>query len=188
MFFVAQKVDPTEQGVVPAFTRRRERIVGRLAMLGVAFAWAGEQLTGLGPLTQISNETGVPMQYVYGATVFLAATQLILGVNQFSPTYDEANQRDVNKRKKGITGITAIEPDVEGRIKITEQPGKFFLRNELVLGRSAMLSELRQTPHAFQVRRLPHICSPMHAERHQLLNKEQFIDAILSSIGLLTLN
>ena len=111
-------------------------------MLGVAAMWAGEQLTGAGPITQLGYETGVSPMFAYGITALLAASQLVLGVNQFSPTWSKDNQDDVNRRKKGITGITAIEPDVEGRIKPTEEPGKFFLRNELVLGRSAMLSKL----------------------------------------------
>ena len=73
---------------IPAFTRRRERAVGRIASLGVAAAWAGEQararrgralslncgavhifthpnnaaqITGAGPLTQVALELGVPM-------------------------------------------------------------------------------------------------------------------------------
>jgi hypothetical protein len=108
-------------------------------MLGVAAMWAGEQLTGAGPITQLGYETGVSPMVAYSVTALLAATQLALGVNQFSPTWSEENQRDVNKRKKGLTGITAIEPDVEGRIKPTEEPGKFLLRNELVLCRAAML-------------------------------------------------
>lgn len=130
---------PTAEQKVPAFTRRRERTVGRIAMLGVAAMWAGEQLTGAGPITQLGYETGVSPMFAYGITALLAASQLVLGVNQFNPTWSEENQKDVNKRTKGLTGITAIEPDVEGRIKPTQEPGKFFLRNELVLGRSAML-------------------------------------------------
>jgi Chlorophyll A-B binding protein len=130
---------PTEERNVPSFTRRRERTVGRIAMLGCAAMWAGEQLTGAGPITQLGYETGVQPIVAYGITALLAASQLVLGVNQFNPTWSDENQKDVNKRKKGITGITPIEPDVEGRIKPTEEPGKFFLRNELVLGRSAML-------------------------------------------------
>jgi len=132
-------INTAETGLVPAFTRRRERQVGRLALLGCACAFAGEQLTGLGPLTQLSYETGMPMNLVYGVTATLAAFQLVLGVNQFSPTFDNANQRDVGRRSKGITGVTPIEPDTDQRISLFRDPGKFLLRNELVLGRAAML-------------------------------------------------
>lgn len=36
------KVQDPSAKLVPSFTRRRERAVGRLAMLGVAAMWAGE--------------------------------------------------------------------------------------------------------------------------------------------------
>lgn len=63
------------------------------------------------------------------------------GLNNFGPTFDDANQSDVNKRTKGLTGLTAIEPDVTDRIDPLREPSKFFLRNELVLGRFAMTGE-----------------------------------------------
>jgi hypothetical protein len=130
---------PSYEASVPAFTRRRERFVGRVAMLGVAAMWVGEQLTGAGPITQLGYETGVNPMVAYGITALLAVSQLVLGVNQFNPTWSAENQNDVKKRTQGLTGITAIEPDVESRIKPTEEPGKFFLRSELTLGRAAML-------------------------------------------------
>ena len=135
------KIPTSEASLVPAFTRRRERTVGRIAMLGVAAAWAGEVLTGMGPISQLSSEVGVPMSIAYGATFSLAVWQLILGLNQFNPTWSRANQADVNRRTKGITGVTPIEPDVTEKISPIQEPGKFFLRGELVLGRSAMLSK-----------------------------------------------
>lgn len=58
---------------------------------------------------------------------------------QDSPTFDRANQLDVSKRTKGLTGRRSIEPDTDQRISLTRTPGKFFLRSELVLGRAAML-------------------------------------------------
>ena len=112
----------SDVSLAPSFTRRRERAVGRVAMLGVAAAWAGEVLTGLGPISQLAGELGVSTQLAYGVTILLATWQLFLGVN-------------------GLTGITAIEPDADTRIKPTQEPGKFLLRNELLLGRSAMLSK-----------------------------------------------
>jgi hypothetical protein len=153
---------------IPAFTRRRERAVGRIASLGVAAAWAGEQararrgralslncgavhlfthppihppttaqITGAGPLTQVALELGVPMfavsaaspltptdertkqptgtdrpqlakkkTQVYASTGALAFSQLLLGTSLSSPTWTDANQRDVDKRTKGFTGIS----------------------------------------------------------------------------------
>jgi hypothetical protein len=175
----AQKPYKTPDGskaqASPAFTRRREHAVGRVAMvsnhsdiaspfylccllrvityqsvplrtiisifvqLGVAAAWAGEVLTGLGPISQLASELGVTVPTAYGVTALLVALQLVLGVNQFSATWSDANQQDVNRRTKGLTGITAIEPDTSERIKPTQEPGKFLLRNEIVLGRLAML-------------------------------------------------
>ena len=131
----------SDVSLAPSFTRRRERAVGRVAMLGVAAAWAGEVLTGLGPISQLAGELGVSTQLAYGVTILLATWQLFLGVNQFNPTWSDENQKDVNRRSKGLTGITAIEPDADTRIKPTQEPGKFLLRNELLLGRSAMLSK-----------------------------------------------
>jgi len=129
---------PADSKLSPAFTRERERTVGRLASLGLAFAWAGEVITGLGPISQLARETGMPVAVSYASTAALIAIQLFGGLNNFGPTFDDANQSDVNKRTKGLTGITAIEPDVTDRIDPLREPGKFFLRNELVLGRFAM--------------------------------------------------
>lgn len=33
-------------------------------------------------MAQLSSETGVPLSWAYGATVALAASQLLLGLNQ----------------------------------------------------------------------------------------------------------
>jgi hypothetical protein len=58
-----------------------------------------------------------------------------------SATFSEANQRDIARRSKGVTGISLLEPDTTGRVGLTSEPGKWFLRSELNLGRAAMLSE-----------------------------------------------
>ncbi|GAB4818124.1 hypothetical protein N2152v2_005170 [Parachlorella kessleri] len=131
--------DPNANTLQPAFTRRRERIVSRLAMAGVAFTWAGEVITGLGPMHQLSQELNVPLGWAYLATAGLAVWQLGLALAPGSATYSDANQRDVKKRRRGVTGITEIEPDVDSKISIADDPGKWFLRQEVVLGRLAML-------------------------------------------------
>ena len=55
-----------------------------------------------------------------------------------SGTFAEANQRDIGRRTRGLTGVSAIEPDATDRV---DGVGKLLLRSELVLGRAAMLSE-----------------------------------------------
>ena len=52
----------------------------------------------------------------------------------------------MKKRRRGVTGITEIEPDVNSKISIADEPGKWFLRQEVVLGRLAMLSEYQLLP------------------------------------------
>lgn len=120
----------------PAFTRRREHTVGRLAMLGCAAAWAGEVLTGQGPMQQYANFLHVPsFEWTFWATVILAGVHLVSGLSTESTTQSAGNKADIEKRNKGITGNSTIEPDSSSK-------GDFWqtlLRTELALGRSAML-------------------------------------------------
>lgn len=45
---------------LPAFTLRRERLVGRAAAVGFGLSLVGELLSGFGPITQLHLETGLP--------------------------------------------------------------------------------------------------------------------------------
>ena len=49
---------------------------------------------------------------VYASTGALAFSQLLLGTSLSSPTWSDANQRDVNKRTKGFTGISEVRARV----------------------------------------------------------------------------
>ena len=60
-----------------------------------------------------------------------------------SPTFGEANQRDVRRRARGLLGGLSVlgvrvEPDVDLRV---DTLSKALLRVELLLGRAAMLGE-----------------------------------------------
>jgi photosystem II protein len=134
----AKKVDPLQ----PAFTRRREVLVGRLAMVGFASALIGELTTGLGPLGQLQLELGVPP---IGADIVIfgsIAYSLIGALNPASPTFSESNQRDVKKRGKG--------PTQDPKINAINNPKKFLgitrfgfsKQNEVFVGRTAQLGFL----------------------------------------------
>jgi len=134
----AKEVDPLQ----PAFTRRREVFVGRLAMVGFASALIGELTTGRGPLGQLQLEVGLPP---LGAELLVFGTiaySLIGGLRPGSPTFSESNQRDVQKRGKG--------PTQDARINIVDQPKKFLgitrfgfsKQNEVFVGRTAQLGFL----------------------------------------------
>jgi photosystem II protein len=134
----AKQVDPLQ----PAFTRRREAFVGRLAMVGFASALIGELTTGRGPLGQLQLELGLPP---LGADLLVFGTiaySLIGGLRPGSPTFSESNQRDVKKRGKG--------PTQDARINVVDQPKKFLgitrfgfsKQNEVFVGRTAQLGFL----------------------------------------------
>lgn len=134
----AKEVDPTQ----PAFTRRREAFVGRLAMVGFASALLGELFTGKGPLGQLQLELGVPP---IGADLIIfgsIAYSLLGALRPGSPTFSESNQRDVKKRGKGPTQNPKINP--------VDQPKKFLgitrfgfsKQNEVFVGRTAQLGFL----------------------------------------------
>ncbi|GAB4813090.1 hypothetical protein N2152v2_000136 [Parachlorella kessleri] len=122
--------------IFPAFTRRREHLVGRLAMLGCAAAWAGEVLTGQGPMQQYASALAVPQDATFWATIIFAAIHLVSGLSAQPPTQSPANKRDIELRSKGLTGNETIEPDVNRKADNIWQK---LLRTELALGRSAML-------------------------------------------------
>lgn len=123
----------------PAFTRRREVFVGRLAMSGFLAAVVGEILTGKGILGQLYLETNLPPMAV-NALVFGLVAYSFLGV--LNPaTWSRANQEDVAKRPKGGVQDPKINAASDpGRFLGLEgfQPG-FTKKNELFVGRLAML-------------------------------------------------
>lgn len=69
----AYRADP----VLPAFTRRREHLVGRVASLGMACCVAGEIITaGAGPVVQLATELGL----TYGDTLKLFGVFIASGL------------------------------------------------------------------------------------------------------------
>jgi len=122
----AQKKGFEADPALPAFTRRRERIVGRIATLGFGAGLIGEFLSGKGPISQLHFETGIPQQWLYfGMLLIIAAMTFgaaIPGVSP-GPTYDPRNQRDVRKRR-----------DANPK----EEPKKFVAQSEILLGRLGM--------------------------------------------------
>ncbi|GAB4823366.1 hypothetical protein N2152v2_010412 [Parachlorella kessleri] len=119
---------PPDAPVMPAFTRGREHIVGRVAMAGFAANLLGEAVTGLGPISQIHAETGLPTIVIYALFLGFIGWFGIGGVSPDSPTWSEENQRDTNMRKP-TPGINPLK-----------EPGKRIARTELLLGRTAMLA------------------------------------------------
>jgi hypothetical protein len=77
--------------------------VGRLAMFGFASALIGEIGTGRGALGQLELETGLPPWGVDLLVLGIVAYSAIGALNPKSPTFSEANQRDVKKRPSGVT-------------------------------------------------------------------------------------
>lgn len=122
-----RKPSPSSQSpssfFIPAFTLRRERFFGQLASLGLAFSLVGESLTGLGPFSQLSLETGLDRSVLYFAALGIVVWQLVGGLLlPVSDTYSPWNIRDLERVKSGTTG---------GRVKMG--------RSQAMIGRMAML-------------------------------------------------
>ncbi|KAL4442747.1 hypothetical protein ABPG77_006741 [Micractinium sp. CCAP 211/92] len=110
--------------LTPAFTRRREYYVGRIAALGFGLSLAGELLTGIGPISQLHYETGLSHNVLYIAMLGMAAFSLIGAVRPGSPTFDKRNLRDATQRGPLANPL--------------KEPRKFLMQNEVYVGRIAM--------------------------------------------------
>ncbi|PSC74116.1 hypothetical protein C2E20_2633 [Micractinium conductrix] len=115
----------TTSPMTPAFTRRREHVVGRVAALGFAFGLMGELLTGVGPITQLHYETGLSFRVIYTALLVLAGFGLVGGLRPGSPTYDNRNLYDASKRTSPPNPV--------------REPRRFLMQNEVYIGRLAMV-------------------------------------------------
>lgn len=82
------------------------------------------QMTGLGPFSQLSHETGLPVKVLYGFTGLFVLYQLFGGVGPSSATFDRSNQADVRQR------------DSQSK---SSNPLRALGLNEVIIGRVAML-------------------------------------------------
>jgi hypothetical protein len=125
------KVNPA----VPAFTRRREILAGRIAMLGYTAAVGGELVGYNHPniLQQVTNwgsaiGLSIPPPVVLALILGLIGYNAVAALGPGSPTFSQENQQDVHKRESGSYN--------------TETPSwapGFTKANELFNGRMAML-------------------------------------------------
>ncbi|KAL3145684.1 hypothetical protein ABBQ32_003219 [Trebouxia sp. C0010 RCD-2024] len=124
----------------PAFTRRREVFVGRLAMVGFVSAVLGELFTGRGVLGQVGLYTGLSRPAVQALVVGIVSFNYLAAVNPRSPTWSFENQKDVRKRPSGPIQDpkkNAVS-DPQGFLGISKAFG-FTKQNEVFVGRIAMI-------------------------------------------------
>jgi len=87
----------------------------------------GESLTGLGPFSQLSLETGLDRSVLYFATLGIVVWQLVGGLLlPISDTYSPWNIRELERVKQGSGGGGG-----RGRVKMG--------RGQVMIGRMAML-------------------------------------------------
>ncbi|KAA6421056.1 MAG: hypothetical protein FRX49_08967, partial [Trebouxia sp. A1-2] len=124
----------------PAFTRRREVFVGRLAMVGFVSAVFGELLTGQGVLGQVGLYTGLSRPVVQALVFGIVTFNYLAAVNPRSPTWSFENQKDVRKRPPGPVQNPQKDAvsDPQGFLGISKAFG-FTKRNEVFVGRIAMI-------------------------------------------------
>eukprot|EP00879_Flechtneria_rotunda_P021348 GHRR01022499.1.p1 GENE.GHRR01022499.1~~GHRR01022499.1.p1 ORF type:complete len:209 (-),score=51.91 GHRR01022499.1:1006-1632(-) len=122
----------------PVFSRRREVLVGRVAMAGFYASCMWESfLMGLGPISQLSVITGLPKLVLQGVLLGFMLHGL-WGLLPFTPTWSKANRKDLALRPKGFP---------RALINPVNNPEEFFgysrwgftKRNEVFAGRIAML-------------------------------------------------
>lgn len=137
------KTDPNAKNIgtpEAGFTRKREIIVGRLAMAGFFAELVGEILTGKGAVGQLSLETVLPRPLIGGLIAAVVIFNFITALNPAGPTFDEENQKDVSKRPKGAIQKPGknIISDPKETLGISDKFG-FTKKNELFTGRVAMI-------------------------------------------------
>jgi len=84
----------------PAFTRRREIFIGRVAMVGFVSAVLGEVLTGRGALSQLGIYTGRSPVTIALLIFGVVSFNYLAAINPRSPTWSYENQVDVSKRDR----------------------------------------------------------------------------------------
>lgn len=124
---------------IPAFTRRREVFVGRIAQIGILAAAALEILTPehFGPVQQVRLATGLAAPQIVSIITGIVLYNIVGAVGPWSPTYSEENVKDVAKRPEGPPNKLVSPFDVKNFLGISGWG--WTKRNELFNGRLAML-------------------------------------------------
>ncbi|KXZ43390.1 hypothetical protein GPECTOR_92g613 [Gonium pectorale] len=129
---------------MPAFTRRREVFVGRIAMLGFAATCALEIFTAnhLGPIRQVQLWTGLDESTIVALTLGIVTYNVLGGLGPWSPTFSPENLRDVAKRPPGPPNAL-VSPFDLGRLLGISGWG-FTKRNEVGGASAGRVSALWQ--------------------------------------------
>ncbi|EFJ45419.1 hypothetical protein VOLCADRAFT_94261 [Volvox carteri f. nagariensis] len=124
---------------MPAFTRRREIFVGRIAMVGFFATCVLEILTAnhLGPIRQVQMWTGMDTATITAMLMGIVIYNALGGLGPWSPTFSPENLRDVARRPTGPPSVL-VNPLNLGKLLGISGWG-FTKRNELFHGRLAML-------------------------------------------------
>lgn len=127
--------------VQSAFTRRREIFVGRTAMTGFFTCVIGELITGKGAIGQLNLETSVPPFALKAGLLAIVGFNLVTALLP-NATFSDENQKDVRKRPAGGVqkpGKKNLIEDPQGTLGISKSGFGFTKKNELFVGRVAML-------------------------------------------------
>ncbi|PNW84502.1 hypothetical protein CHLRE_03g146147v5 [Chlamydomonas reinhardtii] len=125
---------------MPAFTRRREVFMGRIAMVAFAVSCGLEIFTAdhLGPIRQVQLWSGLDESTVVALIMGIIAYNVLGGLGPWSPTFAPENLRDVARRPRG--------PPSDLPAKVGDWLGisgwGFTKRNEVFHGRLAMMGFL----------------------------------------------
>ncbi|GIL77118.1 hypothetical protein Vretifemale_6666 [Volvox reticuliferus] len=124
---------------IPAFTRRREIFVGRIAMVGFFATCVLEILTAnhLGPIRQVQMWSGLDTATATAILMGIVVYNVLGGLGPWSPTFAPENLRDVARRPTGPPSVL-VNPFNLGKLLGVSGWG-FTKRNELFHARLAML-------------------------------------------------
>ncbi|GLC37431.1 hypothetical protein PLESTM_000584000, partial [Pleodorina starrii] len=124
---------------MPAFTRRREIFVGRIAMVGFFATCVLEVMTAnhLGPIRQVQMWTGLDTSTITALLLGIVVYNVLGGLGPWSPTFSPENLRDVARRPTGPPSVL-VNPFNIGKLLGVSGWG-FTKRNELFHARLAML-------------------------------------------------
>merc|ERR1719390_220527 len=120
--------------VTLGFTKANELFVGRLAMLGFAFATLGEIITGKGAIAQLGFETGISPVDADGLILGLIGFNLIAAFFPASGKFVVEQEEEAAASSKDKVGFFK-----DGDDKLFKGGFGFTKDNELFVGRMAQL-------------------------------------------------